>query len=285
MLAGEASEASGAREGVDAGGEAGIPPRGARAVVGGVEYTVGGWGAYEIARRRERWEATRAGGHSRGGVLGGAAAAEGRPGREYAGRTYIHADDAVRSVLGGGAGPKSQRRAAPLQRAATRLADALARMEDRLCDPADDGVWECAPASALRGTPGFGHRLAADAALHFTIPPLTSADLRAFAADPEQAADPDTLSDLGEDALSVAAAVGEPAPLMPALAARGLPPLPARAVPVSDDEAVLRLESAVAPYVATVEGLQAALATRLDATAAAVERALARKRGGTPTGR
>jgi hypothetical protein len=253
--------------------DAGAAPRGARAVVGGVEYTVGGWGAYEIARRRERWEASRAQGAAapKGGAVGGGSlAADGRPGREYAARTYIHADDAVRSVLGGRARHGAP---SPLQRAAARLADALARMEDRLCDPADDGVWECAPASALRQ----GRSPAPAPAFYYTIPPVTSADLRAFAADPDRAADPDALSDLGDDALSIAAALGEPAPAMPALAARGVPPLPARAVPVSDDEAVLRLESAVAPYVATVEGLQAALASRLDATAAAVERALARK--------
>jgi hypothetical protein len=48
-------------------------------------------------------------------------------------------------------------------------------------------------------------------------------------------------------------------------------------VPVGDDEAVLRLEAAVAPYVASVEGLQAALATRLDAAATAIDAALRRQ--------
>jgi len=249
-----------------------LPRGGARAVVGGIDYSVGGWGEYEIGRRRERWEASK----QKRAVRGGAPAPEDheRPGSRYKGRTYIHADDVVRSVLagaraavGGGRAAGGAARRTPLQRAALRLADVLGRLEERLCDADDEGVWECEPPSAL------GARAPAR---HFTIPAVTSADLRAFAEDPEQAADPDALADLGDDVLSVAASVGAALPAMPSLAAAGMPPLPSRAVPVSDDEAVLRLESAAAPYVATIEELQASLAGRLDEAASAIEAALAK---------
>jgi len=232
----------------------------ARATVGGVDYAVGGWGEYEIARRRERWDASKRAG-------AGAPAGE-RPGGRYEGRRYIHADDAVHSVLEGARGAVGGVvRGTALRRAAERLAIALGQLEDRLCEPSEDGVWECRPPSALK----------APSSHYFTVPALTSADLRAFAADAEQEEDPDALSDLGDAALSVAAAVGAVLPAIPSLSVAGLPPLPARAVPVADDEAVLRLEGAVAPYVTSVEGLQAALAVRLDAVATVVETALRRR--------
>jgi hypothetical protein len=236
--------------------------------VGGVGYAVGGWGAYEAERRRARWEATR---HT--------ARAEERPGARYAPRTYITADDAARS-LAAGAG---ERPPGAVRVAALRLADALGRLEDRLCDPDDDGVWECESATALRRLgPGRPNPAAAEAARYLTVPPVTSADLRAFAEDPAQAGDPEALYDLGDDVAALAAAVGAALPPLPPSAhpagRAGLPrvpPLPSRVVPVTDDEGVLRLEAAAVPYVASLEEIQAALAARLDAAAEAVGAALA----------
>jgi len=253
------------------------PRDGARAVVGGVDYAVGGWGEYEIGRRRARWEAT-GGGKTGVSRLPGAARADPaeRPGACYGGRTYIHADDAVRSVVGA----RARRGQSVLQRAALRLADALGALEDRLCDPDDDGVWECAPATALRPVSTLRKaRLAGEAprAQYLTIPPVTSADLRAFAADPAQEGDPLALQELSVDVRAAAAAVGADLPPLPALAARHTA-LPTRAVAVTDDEAVLRLEAAVAPYVASLEALQAALATQLDTAATAIARAAAKSR-------
>jgi len=83
----------------------------ARAIVGGVEFAVGGWGAYEAERRRARWET--------GSV----------PARErYPGRSYILGGDVAASLMArpGGA----------LRRAGVRLADALAALEARQCDTA-----------------------------------------------------------------------------------------------------------------------------------------------------
>jgi hypothetical protein len=246
-----------------------------RAIVGGVDYAVGGWGEYEVDRRRARWEAVKTGG---GGASAGGAD---RPAARYPGRTYVSADDTVRSIVAGsravlgGGSAGLERQTTPLQRAALHLADTLGRLEDRLCDPDDDGVWECEPATALRRLGARRNKAAAKAAVYLTVPPLTSADLRAFARDPAQESDPEAMYDLGEDVISMTAAVGVVLAPLPQLVDRGsLPPLPSRVVPVTDDEAVLRLEAASVPYVASLEGIQAALASRLDAAATAIGAAL-----------
>lgn len=86
---------------------------GAHAVVGGIEYAVGGWGEYELDRRS---------------VAGGSAAA-------YRGRTWIGAGDVARSL---------QRPDSALALAAENLAEAYARYEDRVCS--ED--WCLAPGGA-----------------------------------------------------------------------------------------------------------------------------------------
>jgi hypothetical protein len=112
---------------------------------------------------------------------------------------------------------------------------------------------------------------------------VTSADLRDFAADLALAhsdagaanTDVDALQELSEDVRATAAAVGADLPPLPALTTWPSA-LPTRAVAVTDDEAVLRLEAGVAPYVASLEALHAALASQLDAAAQAIERAAGR---------
>jgi hypothetical protein len=246
------------------------PIPGARAVVGGVEYTVGGWGEYEICRRRAQWELRT------GGVDVGAGA-ESDMRHRYNGCTHVTAADAVNSILrgarvtlGGARAKNGVPAKSALNKAALALARELGRLEDKLCSPDDEGVWECVP-------PGT----AADSSrpLMTTVPALTSVDLRAFAADPDQEADPTSLLTLGDDVVALAASLGLALPDAPTLdpaRAKGLPSLPARVIPISDEEGVLRLESAVAPYVASVEELQAALASRLDAAATVLRAALAR---------
>jgi hypothetical protein len=210
--------------------------QGGRAIVGGIEYTVAGWGEYEVHRRRTRWE-----------VSGGKDA----PGGRYRGRTYIHADDAVRSIM-------STKIKNVLQTAATKLGDALSRMEDRLCEPSGDGVWECEPPQALGAR---GH-------VSYTVPALTSVDLYDFAKDVGQQTDPEYMMDLGNEVVATAAALGvDTDPMDPT---PSLPVLPMRAVQVSNDEAVLKLEAAVTSRVTSIEKMQAELATRLDALTSAI---------------
>jgi hypothetical protein len=250
------------------------PPAASRlshAVVGGVDYTIGGWGAYEVDRRRARWEAS-----------GGASPARER----YPARTYVSAGDVVASILsdsrktlGGGGGAESA-----LQKAARRLSQSLGRLEDKLCSPDEDGVWECVSPTTVKEPPtghkepptGHKERLVPyPTVLLTTVPALTSADLRAFAADPSQETDPEAIAELGEDVIALSAALGLALSDMPPIFNKtGLPPLPSRTVPVTDDEAILRLEDAVTPYVASIEEAQAALAARLDTAAAALDRIL-----------
>jgi hypothetical protein len=193
----------------------------AGAVVGGVEYSVGGWGSYEISRRQARWAAT---------ATGGAAAAGAAAQSRYAGRTYIHAEDAVRSVVEAGKGAKV------LRRAATALAAALRLKEEAMV-------------AAMATSPGG-----------LVIPPLTSAEVQDFADRADASVDPECLYEIG---VGVADVLGDPAPATPA----SLPTLPSRTVYVSNDAAVLRLEAAVEPYVSALELMQAALANQMEKAA------------------
>ncbi len=302
----------------------GTPPanRGSRqgwAVVGGAEYAVGGWGEYEIERRRARWEEM--GGREPVALM-------------YPGQEYVTADDVILSVLGsvqtavGGArtaaenartaaenartatenartATENARTAAenarigaiggartaakgtritaqtarmaaksvwipsrqnPLQKAALRLAESLSRLEDRTCEPDEAGLWECARPDEKPSI--------------LTIPPITSADLRYFAGDPIQQADPDSIYALYEDVAALVAEVSRAPEELPALPPpKTTPPLPSRVVPINDDEAVLRLETATAPRIASIEKMQAALATSLDVAARAIDRKLDRRQG------
>jgi len=224
--------------------------RGLRAKVGGKEYTVGGWSAFEVNRRQARWESAK---------TGGAPPEDERPGTRYPDNDYVYADDVVHSITHGGAQTR------PLIKAANRLSDTLRRLEDRLCDPSADGVWECLPATVMRE-----HEPPETSAI-LTIPPITSVDLREFATDSKQQSSPEAMFELGEDVLSTAAAVGVPLSGFPPIDESGsLPALPTRAVRVDDDEAVLRLEAATGPYLTSIEDMQGALATRLDAAATAI---------------
>jgi hypothetical protein len=189
----------------------------------------------------------------------------------YPGRQYVYAEDAVASLLGGAKGSRSSR--GLLRQSADLLANSLGKLEDRLCEPDEDGVWECASAIGLRPK-AWG---ADDQIDYLVIPPVTSADLRAFAADPAQEADQESLRELSDDVESIAAAVGFELPPMPAFfAPGGLPPLPDQVVHVTDDEGILTLEAGVTPYVTSLEDLHAALATRLGLVASSIDDALAR---------
>jgi len=212
------------------------------AIIGGVEHIVGGWAKFAIDTRcfRSKNDCTV------------------RPGDLYSGRTYVYADDAVNSLT-----EETWRTPGVLKSAIIHLADGLARLEDQLCEPDGDSVWECGNPSGL-----------ASKIQHFSIaiPPLTSMDLRAAAADPRLGADPDAMRDLADAVLEVAAAVGEELPPLPQI--KGLADFPDHPVRVADDEAVLRLEASVAPRLETLEAYQAALAGRIDEVARAVERSV-----------
>jgi hypothetical protein len=210
----------------------------ATAVVGGTEFTIGGWGAYELRRRHERKKT----GDDDGNISA-----------YYPHLKNVHAEDVVKSALG---------TPTVLNKAAERLARVLGRLEDKVCDPDADGVWECSEA-----TPSKGEETKGAPSMYLTIPALTSADVRDLITT-DNVRDPESLQSMGESVVVMAAGFGKVLSPMPDT---HVPLLPYRAAPVSNDSAVIRLESAVRPHIDSVEELQAALATRMDEAAAAIE--------------
>ncbi len=240
--------------------------------VGGRERNIGGWCRYELDCRESGWRYSGR-----------------RPASNYPGRSYIGAADVIESVGGAGRGADA------LRQAAKAVALSLGRLEDLLCDPSSEGLWECLPPSVLSANPA--RRGAAKSAALLTIPRVTSADAADFAKTGLQ--DPEAIAGIVEDVESVTASLGPresnmaavPPPL-PALlnktdktgAVFALnwrpPPIGSRFVEVGDDEGVLRLEGATAPYLDALEELQAAAASRLEQAAKTIRDAIdARARG------
>ena len=222
-------------------------PEGATAYVGGAERATGGWAAYEVTRRRARWEAAPQGGCE--------------PSRYYPGRTYISGNDVLESLF---APPPTQggsvERTDPLAGAAERLAASLERLDAALAAPGPGSLW------ARLG-------LAPDRVL--TLPALTPAAVRG--ARPET--DTRELHALAEEVSLLAAAAGEdpvPVPAPPA----GLPPIPQRAVAVGDDPGVARLEEGTIPRAEAVDAYRGQVAACFDAAAAALARAAPPGEGG-----
>jgi len=237
-----------------------------KAIIGGREHCIGGWCRYELDRREGGWRYSGR-----------------RPASNYPGRSYIGAADVVESVGGAGRG------AAALRRAAEAVALSLGRLEDALCDPTGDGLWECLPPSALSANPA--RRRDTGAAALLATPRVTSADAEDFSKTGLQ--DPEAIAGIVEDLESVTASLGPresdsgavPPPLPPLFdrtdrtgAAFALdwrpPPLASRFVEVGDDEGVLRLEATTAPYLDALEDLQAAAASRLGQAAKTIGDAL-----------
>lgn len=204
--------------------------------VGGKEYVVGGWVSYELDRREARWK------------VGGK-----QPGDRYQGKSYVYADDVVRSV----ATPSEA-----LHTASQHLATVLGTIEDALCDPDEDGVWECRSAAALvpRGAPND----------LITVPPVTSEDVREFGNEPQDA------QSMYAMAVSLATLLGEAGASLPLLPpVENLPPLPSQAIAVGDSEGILRLERGSEPHLRSLEELQTALVRRFDLAADVLSAAIA----------
>lgn len=209
-------------------------------VIGGVEFAVGGWGRYEIEKRRARWDSA-------------------REAPCYGGRTYISSSDVAYSIC---AGAGSQ----PLKDAAEHLSQSLGAMEDVICDPTGEGLWECLSPASLTETAGQKFHTT------LTVPVLTSQDMRDFIANVDLWTSPDDLESLANDATAVAASIGKYADMLPPLKRKtDLPPLPTRMVQTDDNMAVLKLEASMVPYIEGLEKYQAAVAERLDAVAAAID--------------
>ena len=212
----------------------------ARAIVGGVDYAVGGWGEYEVVQRHEQFRAT-------GGM------------RRLVAAKSVRAEDVVRAL-----GDAVWQRPNALRAALDQFAVELGRLEDRMCEPDESGAWECGRLRMCAGRPLANHWA-------LTIPPLTSADVRAAVADSALASSADAMRDFDMAVRAVAASVGAPAdgPVEPSVEPL-VEPLVEPSVAATDDLAVLQLEESVLPHFASLEQMQAALASRIDAVTKAV---------------
>lgn len=223
-------------------------------VVGGAAYATGGWGQHECDCRQERYLAS--GGDFGSATSYGAAI--------YGGRRWVGAADAVESIAAA-----AWKRRPALRVALGRLAAALGRLEDELCAPDESGAWECFEAG--------------DGAATLTVPPLTSADVRAAAADPLLPASPELLRELDTAVRAAGAAYGllsgenasknasknASESIITSEADEML--ISSAPVDIGDDSAVFALEARALPRVRALEQVQAALAAHADAVAHAIE--------------
>ena len=219
-------------------------------IVGGVERVLGGWSQHKIDTRHWRSKSS--------GI---------KPGSLYTGRTYIYSDDVVNSL-----NTETWEHPGILKSAILHLAHELGELEDKLCEPSDDGIWEC---GALRCNVKVNSKNEPNCAtedLTITIPKITSSDLRAAANNPDIGADPETMRDLADAVLELAGSYGEI--LMPMPAIEGLINFPDQPIEVANDEAVLQLESSVAPHMATLEEYQVVLARRINEAAKVIHTVL-----------
>ena len=216
----------------------------ARAIVGGVDYAVGGWGEYEVAQRHEQYRAS-------GGM------------RRLVPAKLVRAEDVVKAL-----GDAVWQRPNALRAALDQFAVELGRLEDRMCEPDESGAWECGRVGTRVGTHARPSKLTDATAEHWTltIPPLTSADVRAAATDSALASSAESMRDFDMAVRAVAATIGaSTCALTDAASKIEIVPLIEPPVAVSDDEAVLQLEESVLPHFASLEQMQAALASRIDA--------------------
>jgi len=217
------------------------------AKVGGFSYVVGSWGQYEIDRRNIIWNSNDSANST-------------SPGKAYGGRTYIHASDAVQSIIN--AHPQNI-----IQAAALHLADILSKLEEKLCEPDESGVWECEPIS-------LSNNKVTPEAYYLVTPSITSDDLRNFAN--EDATDVMALYDISKSVTDMAALFKTYLPPLNIHESNTnkFPILPTQTISITDDGGILQLESDVAPYINSLEKLQAAVAEQFDITATAIEKTL-----------
>lgn len=218
-----------------------------RSIVGGVDYSVGGWSQYEIDRRMYQ--------RAHGG------------GKSHYSTKSITVRDAIHSI----AAQRNTRGA--LHNAAMRLADSLGGLEDKICEADESGMWECLSANSMRAKV---HEL--DGVETLTVPPLTSSDLRAFATDIEQKTDPHTLHEIGRSVAVLSDIVGVPMADMPEPRFKQLS---TRIVPITDDDAVAKIEAKAGKSLKGIEELQAKLASNMDIASRAINGIIDRVQGGS----
>ena len=206
-----------------------------KVTIGGVEFVVGGWGRYEITRRREEYEATK--------KYGGSIQSNYKT-------KYIYPDDVVNSVL-------NSERKTPLRRAAIHLAESLKRAEDQLCGFNEDGSFDCVPFKSSKD--------------HFTLPPITSDNIKKFTEDIYNETDINTLNKLKDDVENISTSMKFADKKIKDLHSLGSS-IASQRVNTQNIEDVLALEENMAPHIDLIEQMQIELVNKMEKIASNIDR-------------
>jgi len=207
-----------------------------RAIVGGVDYAVGGWGSYEADCRRARWEAQQeyVGGGDNGALKNVEAF---RPKQNYPNRSYIGTDDATYSLY-----DASRNRPNALTAAATNFAKVLTDYETAIIDKIKHG--------------------SADSV---TLLPITSSQIWSITTDETLGVDEEAMDEITNLLNKIMRF--STTTIIKSIKKDHLPKM----VSVDDDKAVLDLEQSVVSRLEMLEQRQAQLATLLEKCAKVLE--------------
>ena len=221
-----------------------------RAIVGGIDYAVGGWGAYEADCRRARWETQKeyVGGANDGKNVESKQNIEYfRPKQNYPNRSYIGSDDATYSLYDASRNrPNAHNIVAT---AAINFAKVLSEYETNVIDKIKHG--------------------AADS---FTLMPITSSQIWSISTDETLGVDEEAMEEITILLNKISTLTGVPSNQESAQesARERSQEHTSKMVSVDDDKAVLDLEQSVVSRLEFLERRQAQLATLLEKCAKAL---------------
>lgn len=211
-----------------------------RAIVGGVDYAVGGWGAYEADCRRARWETQK---EYVGGADDEKKVESFRPKQNYPNRRYIGSDDAIYSLYDASRNrPNAHNIVAA---AAINFAKVLSEYETNVIDKIKHG--------------------AADS---FTLLPITSFQIWSITTDETLGVDEEAMEEITILLNKISTLTG--VPYNQERPQERTQEHISKMVSVDDDKAVLDLEQSVVSRLEILERRQAQLATLLEKCAKAL---------------
>ena len=228
-----------------------------RAIVGGVDYAVGGWGAYEADCRRARWETQKeyVGGADDGKIFESKQKIEYfrpkqnieyfRPKQNYPNRSYIGSDDASYSLYDASRNRPNAHNIVAV--AAINFAKVLSEYETNVIDKLKHG--------------------AADS---FTLLPITSSQIWSISTDETLGVDEEAMEEITILLNKISTLTGVPSNQESAQesaresARERSQEHTSKMVSVDDDKAVLDLEQSVVSRLEFLERRQAQLATLLE---------------------
>ena len=228
-----------------------------RAIVGGVDYAVGGWGAYEADCRRARWETQKeyVGGADDGKIFESKQNIEYfrpkqnieyfRPKQNYPNRSYIGSDDASYSLYDASRNRPNAHNIVAV--AAINFAKVLSEYETNVIDKLKHG--------------------AADS---FTLLPITSSQIWSISTDETLGVDEEAMEEITILLNKISTLTGVPSNQESAQesaresARERSQEHTSKMVSVDDDKAVLDLEQSVVSRLEFLERRQAQLATLLE---------------------